>query len=225
MYWDDLFFRFSCEYLWIILWWRIWLWINSYIFTILYLSNQTLGRVMTNCRQVNPLKIYLTAEIQLGTEIQPRRRTRMTDIVVQLGCRTFRSRNFFPGKKRWTLLWQNQTKYQPWMTENKSKNFKFHKNLFNKKIICLISSGGGRRNFLWYINLTTYWWLQTILFRYFTIWEANIEEKRKVLLILSRVFNLIPARWRSQPMRKQLRERQPITVRLRSISSRLHLRY
>ena len=34
MYRYDPIFRFSCGYLWIILWWRIWLWINSYIFTI-----------------------------------------------------------------------------------------------------------------------------------------------------------------------------------------------
>ena len=33
---------------------------------------------------------------------------------------------------------------------------------------------------------------------------------------LRRVFKLILAIWRSQPMRKQLRERQPITARLRS---------
>jgi len=34
MYCRDPIFRFSCGFLWIILWWRIWLWINSYIFTI-----------------------------------------------------------------------------------------------------------------------------------------------------------------------------------------------
>ena len=42
---------------------------------------------------------------------------------------------------------------------------------------------------------------------------------------LRRVFKLILTRWRSQPLTKRLRERQPITSRFESISSKPRLCY
>ena len=41
----------------------------------------------------------------------------------------------------------------------------------------------------------------------------------------SNEFKLIPARWRSREMRKQLRERRPITVRLWRIDLKSRLRH
>ena len=57
----------------------------------------------------------------------------------------------------------------------------------------------------------------------FGYWTFIPSELKKEEWYLRRGFKMILARWRSQPMRKRLRERQPITVWLRSVSSKLYL--
>ena len=44
------------------------------------------------------------------------------------------------------------------------------------------------------------------------------------LKLLTRVFKLMVGRWRSQPIRQRLRDRQPITGPLQSLSFEYHLR-